>query len=62
MKARSWYGLWGWIDSPLSLHIEFKLSNTEFYFMADSRFFSVSGTFTVAELAETAQADLLDGH
>ena len=29
--------------------------------MADSRFFSVSGTFTVAELAETAQADLLDG-
>jgi len=29
--------------------------------MADSRFFSVSGPFTVAELAETAQADLLDG-
>ena len=29
--------------------------------MADSRFFSVSGPFTVAELAETAQADLMDG-
>ena len=29
--------------------------------MADSRFFSVSGPFTVAELAEMAQADLPDG-
>lgn len=29
--------------------------------MADTRFFSVSGPFTVAELAETAQADLPDG-
>ncbi len=29
--------------------------------MADSRFYSVSGPFTLAELAEAAQADLLDG-
>ena len=29
--------------------------------MADTRFYSVSGPFTVAELAETAQADLRDG-
>ncbi len=29
--------------------------------MADSPFFSVSGPFTLAELAETAQADLMDG-